>query len=216
MPLAESEVAAPGGRQHHVGPQRQHAGDLGREVSGAEARKQSWDIFRTAMNTLKPGVKVSAELFPRFGATDFSTGTTSGRSASTRVISVEKSVAPKRGNSSAETFTPDAGDPGGAALPPEGQARLQVDRGDQPGLRLGPRFLGLGREVSGAEARKQLGRDLHPGLQGVHRGAEDVPAMNTLKPGVKVSAELFPRFGATDFSTEITRVLALRPRRSPG
>jgi branched-chain amino acid transport system substrate-binding protein len=36
-------------------------------------------------------------------------------------------------------------------------------------------------------------------------------AMNTLKPGVKVSAELFPRFGATDFSTEITRVLALRP-----
>ncbi|MEH3147902.1 MAG: ABC transporter substrate-binding protein [Methylobacterium frigidaeris] len=35
--------------------------------------------------------------------------------------------------------------------------------------------------------------------------------MNALKPGVKVSAELFPRFGATDFSTEITRVLALRP-----
>lgn len=36
-------------------------------------------------------------------------------------------------------------------------------------------------------------------------------AMNTLKPGVRVSAELFPRFGATDFSTEITRLLALRP-----
>ncbi|WP_298954696.1 ABC transporter substrate-binding protein [uncultured Methylobacterium sp.] len=35
--------------------------------------------------------------------------------------------------------------------------------------------------------------------------------MNALKPGVKIAAELFPRFGATDFSTEITRVLALRP-----
>lgn len=36
-------------------------------------------------------------------------------------------------------------------------------------------------------------------------------AMNALKPGVRVSAELFPRFGATDFSSEITRLLALRP-----
>lgn len=36
-------------------------------------------------------------------------------------------------------------------------------------------------------------------------------AMDTLKPGVRVAAELFPRFGATDFSTEITRLLALRP-----
>lgn len=36
-------------------------------------------------------------------------------------------------------------------------------------------------------------------------------AMDALKPGVRVAAELFPRFGATDFSTEITRLLALRP-----
>ena len=35
--------------------------------------------------------------------------------------------------------------------------------------------------------------------------------MNALKPGVRVVAELFPRFGSTDFSTEITRLLALRP-----
>ncbi len=35
--------------------------------------------------------------------------------------------------------------------------------------------------------------------------------LDTLKPGVRVAAELFPRFGATDFSTEITRLLALRP-----
>ncbi|MCK8784506.1 ABC transporter substrate-binding protein [Roseomonas sp. NAR14] len=35
--------------------------------------------------------------------------------------------------------------------------------------------------------------------------------LNALKPGVRVAAELFPRFGATDFSTEITRLLALRP-----
>ncbi|MCI0755197.1 ABC transporter substrate-binding protein [Teichococcus vastitatis] len=35
--------------------------------------------------------------------------------------------------------------------------------------------------------------------------------LQTLKPGVRVAAELFPRFGATDFSTEITRLLALRP-----
>lgn len=36
-------------------------------------------------------------------------------------------------------------------------------------------------------------------------------ALETLKPGVRVAAELFPRFGATDFSTEVTRLLALRP-----
>ncbi|MFC3126055.1 ABC transporter substrate-binding protein [Pseudoroseomonas globiformis] len=35
--------------------------------------------------------------------------------------------------------------------------------------------------------------------------------LQALKPGVRVAAELFPRFGATDFSTEITRLLALRP-----
>ncbi len=35
--------------------------------------------------------------------------------------------------------------------------------------------------------------------------------MEALKPGVKVVAEMFPRFGSTDFSTEITRLLALRP-----
>ncbi|MBC9176562.1 ABC transporter substrate-binding protein [Pseudoroseomonas ludipueritiae] len=35
--------------------------------------------------------------------------------------------------------------------------------------------------------------------------------LQTLKPGVRVAAELFPRFGATDFSSEITRLLALRP-----
>jgi branched-chain amino acid transport system substrate-binding protein len=36
-------------------------------------------------------------------------------------------------------------------------------------------------------------------------------AMDAVKPGVRVVAEMFPRFGATDFSTEITRLLALRP-----
>lgn len=36
-------------------------------------------------------------------------------------------------------------------------------------------------------------------------------AMDVLKPGVRVVAELFPRFGATDYSTEITRLQALRP-----
>jgi branched-chain amino acid transport system substrate-binding protein len=36
-------------------------------------------------------------------------------------------------------------------------------------------------------------------------------AMEALKPGVRVVAELFPRFGATDYSTEITRLQALRP-----
>jgi branched-chain amino acid transport system substrate-binding protein len=35
--------------------------------------------------------------------------------------------------------------------------------------------------------------------------------MDAIKPGVRVVAELFPRFGATDFSTEITRLQALRP-----
>lgn len=36
-------------------------------------------------------------------------------------------------------------------------------------------------------------------------------ALNALAPDVKIVAELFPKFGATDFSTEITRLLALRP-----
>ncbi|MBR0649710.1 ABC transporter substrate-binding protein [Roseomonas terrae] len=35
--------------------------------------------------------------------------------------------------------------------------------------------------------------------------------MDAMKPGVRVVAEMFPRFGSTDFSTEITRLLALRP-----
>ncbi|WP_207540811.1 ABC transporter substrate-binding protein [Sabulicella rubraurantiaca] len=35
--------------------------------------------------------------------------------------------------------------------------------------------------------------------------------MQALKPDARVVAELFPRFGATDFSTEVTRLLALRP-----
>jgi branched-chain amino acid transport system substrate-binding protein len=36
-------------------------------------------------------------------------------------------------------------------------------------------------------------------------------AMDVLKPGVRVVAELFPRLGATDLSTEVTRLLAGRP-----
>jgi branched-chain amino acid transport system substrate-binding protein len=36
-------------------------------------------------------------------------------------------------------------------------------------------------------------------------------AMDALKPGVRVTAELFPRLGATDYSTEVTRLLAARP-----
>ena len=36
-------------------------------------------------------------------------------------------------------------------------------------------------------------------------------ALERLKPGVRVVAELFPKFGAPDFSTEISRLLALRP-----
>lgn len=36
-------------------------------------------------------------------------------------------------------------------------------------------------------------------------------AMDVLKPGVRVVAELFPRLGATDYSTEVTRLLAARP-----
>lgn len=38
--------------------------------------RDSWDIFRTALETLKPGTRIAAELFPRFGATDFSTEVT--------------------------------------------------------------------------------------------------------------------------------------------
>ena len=36
-------------------------------------------------------------------------------------------------------------------------------------------------------------------------------ALKQLKPDVKVVAELFPKFGAPDFSTEISRLMALRP-----
>ncbi|CEJ09873.1 hypothetical protein BN1110_00144 [bacterium YEK0313] len=36
-------------------------------------------------------------------------------------------------------------------------------------------------------------------------------ALDVLKPGVRVVAEMFPRFGATDFTTEVTRLLATRP-----
>ncbi|TQF42624.1 branched-chain amino acid ABC transporter substrate-binding protein [Bradyrhizobium sp. UNPF46] len=32
-----------------------------------------------------------------------------------------------------------------------------------------------------------------------------------LKPGVRVVAEMFPRFGATDYSSEVTRLLATKP-----
>ena len=38
--------------------------------------RDSWEIFRTGLETLKPGVRVVAELFPRFGATDYSTEVT--------------------------------------------------------------------------------------------------------------------------------------------
>jgi len=38
--------------------------------------RDSWEIFRTALETLKPGVKVAAELFPKFGAGDFTTEVT--------------------------------------------------------------------------------------------------------------------------------------------
>ncbi|TVQ34780.1 MAG: branched-chain amino acid ABC transporter substrate-binding protein [Geminicoccaceae bacterium] len=36
-------------------------------------------------------------------------------------------------------------------------------------------------------------------------------ALRALKPDVRVVAELFPRFGAPDYSTEVTRLAALRP-----
>ncbi|HYZ34200.1 MAG TPA: ABC transporter substrate-binding protein [Crenalkalicoccus sp.] len=36
-------------------------------------------------------------------------------------------------------------------------------------------------------------------------------ALDALKPGVRVVAELFPRFAAPDYSTEVTRLLAARP-----
>lgn len=36
-------------------------------------------------------------------------------------------------------------------------------------------------------------------------------ALQALKPEVKIVAELFPKFGATDYSTEISRLQALRP-----
>src|SRR3546814_8854226 len=36
-------------------------------------------------------------------------------------------------------------------------------------------------------------------------------ALKKFKPDVKVVAEMFPKFGAADFSTEISRLQALRP-----
>ncbi len=36
-------------------------------------------------------------------------------------------------------------------------------------------------------------------------------ALKQMKPDVKVVAELFPKFGAPDFSTEVSRLMALRP-----
>ena len=36
-------------------------------------------------------------------------------------------------------------------------------------------------------------------------------ALKVMKPDVKVVAELFPKFGAPDFSTEVSRLMALRP-----
>lgn len=35
--------------------------------------RDSWDIFRTALDVLKPGVEVLGEFFPKFGSPDFST-----------------------------------------------------------------------------------------------------------------------------------------------
>ena len=36
-------------------------------------------------------------------------------------------------------------------------------------------------------------------------------ALKAMKPDVQVVAELFPKFGAPDYSTEVSRLLALRP-----
>jgi hypothetical protein len=73
---------------------------------------------------------------------------------------------------------------------------------------------GIEKAADDVAGRQRLADPLERGFGERHhegRALEQlaVRAMNTLKPGVKVSAELFPRFGATDFSTEITRVLAL-------
>lgn len=38
-----------------------------------------------------------------------------------------------------------------------------------------------------------------------------ITALKTFKPDVQVVAELFPKFGATDFSTEVSRLQALKP-----
>jgi branched-chain amino acid transport system substrate-binding protein len=38
-----------------------------------------------------------------------------------------------------------------------------------------------------------------------------VNTLKILKPDVQVVAELFPKFGATDYSTEVSRLLALKP-----
>jgi branched-chain amino acid transport system substrate-binding protein len=75
-----------------------------------------------------------------------------------------------------------ARDAGGAGLSAQDQARLQDDRGRQSGLRVGPRKLGdLLHRIEGDEARRSGGG-----------GA-------------------FPKFGAPDYSTEVSRLLALRP-----
>ena len=34
--------------------------------------RDSWELWKAGMDALKPGVRVVAEMFPRFGATDFS------------------------------------------------------------------------------------------------------------------------------------------------
>ena len=36
--------------------------------------RESWEIFSTALKAMKPDVQVVAELFPKFGAPDYSTG----------------------------------------------------------------------------------------------------------------------------------------------
>ncbi len=55
-------------------------------------------------------------------------------------------------------------------------------RRGEPGLRLGPREL----EIFST-------------------------ALKQMKPDVRIVAELFPKFGAPDYSTEISRLMALRP-----
>ena len=42
-------------------------------------------------------------------------------------------------------------------------------------------------------------------------GRSSVTRCLALKPNTKIVAELFPKFGATDYSTEVTRLQALKP-----